>query len=489
MAGMPAVEGYTRTAAIEGVRQHDRTRPPSRVGRLLEQPENDRLLGYVFCEAFTHVFAGDKAYRPDQFFADLDVELRTCTSYHLWAEVPLCRYRCHFCQFPILVMTPNAERIKETAARWVDANIAEAKLWLERVPALRTTRVGEFCLFGGTPTAIPQAELVRLCDFYFANFAFTSDTSLRLEGSPDSLTKPVLQELHEVGFKTLTFGIQSFDDDLLRLANRQHSGQDALAAISAARDVGFERVDGDLVWGLPGQTVTGFERDVQTMLDASFDTVVIIKLHLRSFHEVDTAIGHVKHAAWELPAIRQHITNQGYRWPSLGEQFQMRETAVEMLRSAGHYEHPTTYFPTQAAGAQMWRALNLDQDKQVPQVGIGLGGYTWSSRSEADIITDPHKYLDAIKADVIPFQSVTSISDSERERRAVRMALSTCQSLHDDVHQLKFPGSSLLEGRWLRIFRGLEQRGFASVDRSQRTVELTDEGKTLVEAIMHTEIR
>lgn len=487
---LPFQVGYSRDTALRSLARHDPDWPVAPVTQLLARPENDRLLGYVWAEAFTHVFPGDRSgHPPGRFFEELDAELRRAPAFHLWAEIPLCRYRCHFCQFPILVLNHDPDDQRATARRWIDANIAEAQLWLDRVPALRSTPVGELCIFGGTPTTLPMDELRRLVDFYLDTFTFTESSSLRVEGSPDSLTPDVLGELAKLGFATLTFGVQSFDDELLRIANRRHTGQHAVEAIGAARQAGFGRVDGDLVWGLPGQSVAGFLADVRRMISLLFSTVVIIKLHLRSFHTVDTAIGHVRHAPWEDPSVRDRLDERGFAWPPLGEQYQMRQQAVALLEAAGYVEHPTTYFPEKAAGPEIWRSLNLDQDKQYPQVGIGLGAYTWSSRSEANVVADPRDYMQAIASHEIPFGSVTAISDEEREVRAVRMALSTCQDLADDVHRARFPGSSLLGPRWRPTFDDLEGRGLAVVDERAGTVALTPDGKTLVEAIINTEVR
>ncbi|GAB2610760.1 radical SAM protein [Streptomyces capparidis] len=479
---------YDRGTALRSLADIDPEHPRPRISSLLSEERNDELLGYVQAEAFTHVFTGDAKSDPRRFFHDLDRELRRAPSFHLWADIPLCRYRCHFCQFPVLVTSSRSEVADATARRWVDANIAEARLWVEAVPALRTTPVGEFCLFGGTPSVLPPEEITRLVDFYRETFAFDGRTSLRAEGSPDSLTGEVLRTLRAAGFTSLTYGIQSLDDRLLAVANRRHTGEQALEVRAAAGRMGFTRVDGDLVWGLPGQTVAGFLDDVDRMVEAGFDTVVAIKLHLRSFHDVDSAIGHVSAAPWEDPRVREQLAARGYRWPSLGRQFQMREGAVARLTAASYYEHPTTYFPRREVGPELWRSLNLDQDKQVPQVGIGLGAYTWCGHAEANAVAAPAEYLDRVGRGEIPLENVTSVSPDHREVRAVQMALSTCRPLLEEVHRSRFPGGSLLSGRWGAVFGSLADRGLVRVDRRAGSVVLTEAGATLVEAIINTQI-
>ncbi|MFV0131548.1 radical SAM protein [Streptomyces sp. HMX112] len=481
-------DSYDRGQALLRLSEIDPAYPAPRISSFLSDERNDELLGYVQAEAFTHVFAGDKRSSPQDFFQELDRALCKAPSFHLWADIPLCRYRCHFCQFPILVTSSRPEQADVTARRWVDANIAEAQAWTEAVPALRTTPVGEFCLFGGTPSVLPAEEIERLMAFYRETFVIDERTSLRAEGSPDSLTDDVLETMRALGFTALTYGLQSLDDRLLAVANRRHTGEQALQVRATAGRMGFTRVDGDLVWGLPGQTVAGFLSDVDQMIEAEFSTVVAIKLHLRSFHDVDSAIGHVAAAAWEDPQVRERLAQRGYRWPSLGEQLQMREAAVDRLAAAGYYEHPTTYFVRRDMGPQVWRSLNLDQDKQVPQVGIGLGAYSWCEQAEANVTAAPAEYLNRVEKGEIPLENVTSVSPDHCETRAVQMALSTCRPLLEEVHRSRFPGSSLLSGRWGTVFGSLADRGLARLDHRAGSVTLTEAGTTLVEAIVNTQL-
>ncbi|MEV0354810.1 radical SAM protein [Nocardia sp. NPDC050697] len=478
-----------RNAALATLAGTDPRFPVPAVAELLRDPVNARLLDYVYEEAFTHVFPGDDAdYPPERFLADFGEELARGEPLHLWTIIPLCRYRCHFCQFPIMVLPAGGDRGRAKGSEWVDANIAEAKLWLAMVPELARVPIGQFCLFGGTPTAVAMPDIARLVEFYTSNFTFTDASLLQAEGSPDSLTRTVIRQLSGLGFSELTYGMQTFDDRLLEVAHRRHSGADARRVVAEAKELGFERVDGDLLYGIPGQTVRGFLDDVRTMVELDFDTVVAIKLHLRSFHDVDTAVGHETPAVWENPAVRREIAERGFRWPSLGEQFQMREQFDAALTAAGYLEYPATYFPKRSVGPEHWRSLNLDQDKQFPQLGIGLGAYAWSNLSEANTHNSPRDYLAALDAGRLPLQSATRISAPEREVRAVRMALSTCQPLRDELHRARFGGSSLFGPRWRPIFTDLTERGLTVQDPAAGTITLTGPGRTLVEAIMATEI-
>ena len=456
--------------------------------RVLQRPENAHLLDYVSNDPFgSHVFPGDNPSTPEEFLSDLDRELSTCEPFFLWATIPICRYHCLYCQFPIVVQPRDENEAARRARQWVDTNLREARVWLEKVPHLAQAPVAEFCLFGGTPTLLPAPELERLLDFYRTYFNFNEQTTVRVEGSPDSLTRSKLELLKRAGCQKLTFGVQTFDERLLRLSNRLHSSDEAEQAVVNANELGFARVDGDLIYGLLDQTVDGFRSDLHRMLALGFTSVVITKLHLKPFAETGTAIAGIR-APWTDELYRARLVEKGHRWPTLGEQYQMRELAVELLEAAGMLEYPTMYFQPEAVGCGTWKAYVLDQDKQRPEVGIGLGGSSATSRASANISVDPKTYFAAIDAGMLPLEA-RRLDRRGEIASSIRRALSTCQPLRDELHRARFAESSLFDDEWGPIFERLEQRGLALVDGSSQTIGLTKVGKSLVEAIMHTEIR
>jgi oxygen-independent coproporphyrinogen-3 oxidase len=475
------------TAPLDSLARLDPVYPQPEAARLLSRPENEHLLRYVTNDAFgSHVFPGNLESTPAHFLADLDRELASGLPYFLWATIPICRYHCLYCQFPIVVQSRNDADAGAAARKWVDANLAEAEMWLEAVPHLASAPVGEFCFFGGTPTLLPEDELARILTFYRDRFHFTPETTLRIEGSPDSLTREKLALLRAHGCSKITYGIQTFDDRLLKLSNRLHTGEQAVAVRRHAGELGFARIDGDLIYGLLDQSVEAFERDLRRTIELDYDGVVVTKLHLRAYEETGTAIAGVD-APWQDPRYRARLVDKGHRWPSLGEQYQMRERAVEMLALSGRTEYPTMYFQSPETGCGTWKALVLDEDKQRAEVGIGLGGSSGTPRGAANVTVSPREYFESIGERHLPIVNATRLDREGEIAGSIRRALSTCQPLHEDAHRARFPESSLLGGKWRGVFDGLERRGLAQVDSARGAIRLTKTGNTLVEAIMHTE--
>ncbi|MXM66793.1 radical SAM protein [Streptomyces sp. HUCO-GS316] len=456
----------------------------------LAAPENRHLLAYVREDPFgAHVFPGNiEGYDPERFLDDLDGQLRTTPPIHLWAYIPTCSYRCRFCQYPVVIVKGTQETVARRAAQWVDWNIREAKLWLRRVPHLATAPVGEFNVFGGTPSLLPADEIRRLLDFYRENFAFGPDTTVRLEGDPTTLTPQKLELLAELGCTKVSSGVQSFDDHVLHLSGREHTGAACTEFIRHAKATGFDWISVDLMYGLLDQTLGSVRRDLDTVLEHGPTAVVCTKLHLRDYSDTRTGVSGVQPAAWQLPEYRARLESRGHRWPTLGEQYQMREILTGGLREAGWTEHPTMYFARPGAGPEKWKSIMADQDQQQPEVAIGLGGSSSCRRSEGMTNVDWQQYSTAVEAGRLPLGSATAFTEQAQETRAVNMALSTLQPLREELHRHRFPGSSLFSPQRREGFNSLCSRGLLKTDENAGTVTLTPVGETLVEAIINTEL-
>ncbi|MFJ5986156.1 radical SAM protein [Lentzea sp. NPDC092896] len=461
------------------------TDPEPRVWAALQDPANAHLLDYVTEDPFgAHVFPGNvEGYGVENFLDDLTDQLVGTAPIHLWSYIPTCAYKCRFCQYPVVLV--KGGRNEQKLTQWVDWNIREAELWLQRVPELATAPVGEFNVFGGTPSLLPEKDIRRLLDFYRENFGFTDDTTIRFEGDPSTFTPAKLETLRELGCTKLSSGVQSFDDDVLRECGREHSAQMCVDFVRNAQAAGFEWVSIDLMYGLLDQTVDSVKRDLDVVLENEITAVVCTKLHLKSYAETRTGVAGEQPAPWQLPQYREKLVNDGHFWPTLQEQYRMREVLTDGLRAAGYTEHPTMYFARDGLGPEKWKSIMVDQDKQEAEVAIGLGGSSSCRASEAITDVNWKNYAQAVDEGRVPLGSATGFDATAQEARAVKMALSTLQPLRADLHSALY-GKSLHESPWREKFGSLAERGLVSVDADG--VSLTEDGEVLVEAIINTEL-
>lgn len=454
-----------------------------RVWAALQDLANAHLLDYVTEDPFgAHVFPGNVPGRVEDFLDDLSDQLVGTAPIHLWSYIPTCAYKCRFCQYPVvLVKGANAD---EKLRRWVDWNIREAQLWLARVPELAKAPVGEFNVFGGTPSLLPEREIRRLLDFYRENFGFTDDTTIRFEGDPSTFTPRKLDLLRELGCTKLSSGVQSFDDPVLRECGREHTSRMCVDFVRNAKAAGFEWISIDLMYGLLDQTLDSVRRDLDVVLEEEITAVVCTKLHLKSYADTRTGVAGEQPAPWQFPSYREKLVHDGHRWPPLVEQYRMREVLTDGLKAAGYTEHPTMYFARAGLGPEKWKSIMVDQDRQEAEVAIGLGGSSSCRASEAITDVQWKSYAEAVDSGRVPLGSATRFTPEAQEARAIKMALSTLQPVRDDLHRARF-GRSLLDTPWGPRFDRLAARGLVTVD--DEAVRLTENGEVLVEAIINTE--
>ncbi|NUX59345.1 radical SAM protein [Paraburkholderia youngii] len=462
----------------------DTNYPVPRVHHFLSRPENTAFLEYVFKDPFgCHVFPGDICSYPlGAFFDDMERDIKQAKQIHLWAYIPTCRYRCHFCQYPTITLNPQAISSQAVFRDLVAYNIKEATMWLQNVPCLAHAEVGEFNIFGGTPSLLPEPELRRLMDFYQGHFNF-SDATMRFEGEPGTLTKQYLQLLKELGFTKISFGAQALDDRIISACGRMHSAEQCLDAIFNAREIGFDWVSVDLIYGMLGQSVDDVKHDIEKILELDLSHVVCTKLHMETLLKKRTGVSGERESLWQKKGGLINIRKM--KFPGLGKQYQMREL-IEKHLSSGYLEHPTTYFHRNHQHPEKWKGLVTDLDKQYPEVAIGLGGSSKCARAEAINITSYRKYKEALDENYQPIEESRGVSPYQREVNAFKMALSTLVPVSDNVFRQRFEGKSFFDNPIIRpTLRTLVDKALVTIDGD--VVTLTSNGVTLVEAVINTQ--
>jgi len=174
----------------------------------------------------------------------------------VYVHIPFCAKKCGYCDF-------NAySGYKEgTKARYVDALCREITARAEP-----QTRVPTVFFGGGTPTTLSSADLARILQTVQRAFSLEADAEITVEANPSDEDLDYLQQLRAAGFNRLSFGVQTFNDRLLKTIDRIHSGDDARQAVARAKAAGFDNISLDLMFALPRQTMPDWEHS----LDAAF---------------------------------------------------------------------------------------------------------------------------------------------------------------------------------------------------------------------------
>ena len=177
----------------------------------------------------------------------------------LYIHIPWCVKKCPYCDFNSHELPVDSQLAMYD--EYVDALLLDAQM---QQSLTQGREIGSIFIGGGTPSLLPIAQYQRLFAGLRACFIFADDIEVTMEANPGTLEHAPFAQYLDVGINRLSIGVQSFAADKLKTLGRIHDPKQALSAIKAARSAGFERVNVDLMHGLPQQSLTEALNDIQT---------------------------------------------------------------------------------------------------------------------------------------------------------------------------------------------------------------------------------
>jgi oxygen-independent coproporphyrinogen-3 oxidase len=188
----------------------------------------------------------------------------------LYLHIPFCSAICPYCDFAVL--TGGAER----RARFVEHLLIEigmASEDREAFPEIDTIYFG-----GGTPSALAPDEIARILAVTLENLSIVDAPWIFFEANPEDVTPESARAWRDLGVRTLSLGIQSFDTDALRFLGRRHGPEQAVRSVEIARAAGFDTISIDLIFGLPGQTPQQWLQTLETAVALDPDHISCYQL-------------------------------------------------------------------------------------------------------------------------------------------------------------------------------------------------------------------
>jgi oxygen-independent coproporphyrinogen-3 oxidase len=303
---------------------------------------------------------------------------------HLYVHLPFCAHRCGYCDFVTLVGRQDAH------GEYVEALLRE----LDLEGGVLSRRVETVFLGGGTPTFTEPTALARLLA------ALPRADELTVEANPETLTPELAALLREGGVSRVSLGVQSFQPRLLEVLERQASPADVRRAFYHLRDACFDNISLDLIYGIPGQSRSDLERDIEEALSLGPE-------HL-SCYELEAKQGTRFTHAWGEELAHQADAMEGYF-----------ELVVERLTDAGYRWYETANFCRD--GRQAHHNLGYWLGHDYLGLGIGavstVGGLRWRNTPKL------RAYLEAVCGSRRPPRQVEEIDGTTRTRERLILGL------------------------------------------------------------------
>ncbi|MDP4169570.1 MAG: radical SAM family heme chaperone HemW [Bacillota bacterium] len=171
-----------------------------------------------------------------------------------YIHIPFCEHICHYCDFNKVFL--KGQPVNE----YLQAMDEEMKLSLAAYPA---TKLETIFVGGGTPTSLNEKQLSQLCESITRRLPADGQVEFTFEANPGDLSKEKLAIMKQAGVNRLSLGVQTFDDELLKSIGRVHRASDVFRTVEHAKAAGFENISIDLIYSLPGQTLTDLKETLQ----------------------------------------------------------------------------------------------------------------------------------------------------------------------------------------------------------------------------------
>ena len=184
-----------------------------------------------------------------------------------YIHIPYCVRRCGYCDFN--TYTPAELQVSEDLTKisnnHIDLLIAEADQ--ARASVKTTAPIPTIFFGGGTPTLMEPSDLKRVLRHLEDKFGFTPDIEITIEANPDTVSKEKLAALREIGINRISFGVQSGVDHVLKVLDRTHNPANVSKATNWAKEVGFDEISVDLIYGAPGESIEDWHTTIRTALE------------------------------------------------------------------------------------------------------------------------------------------------------------------------------------------------------------------------------
>lgn len=185
----------------------------------------------------------------------------------IYLHIPFCKTRCIYCDF---YSTTRSEMID----RYVSALCRELEL---RKSYLDNEQVETIYFGGGTPSQLSKENFEKIFETIEREYNLGNCEEITLEANPDDLNPEYIKMLASLPFNRISIGIQTFNEQTLRLLKRRHTAGQAIRAVKECRMAGFQNISIDLMYGLPGETPESWKADLEQAISLNVE-------HISAYH-------------------------------------------------------------------------------------------------------------------------------------------------------------------------------------------------------------
>ena len=327
----------------------------------------------------------------------------------LYVHIPFCESLCYYCACNKII-TKHHDR----SAPYLRYLSREVDLHVARIGAGQA--VSQLHLGGGTPTFFSDDELSELMAMLRRNFSLVPGGEYSIEVDPRTVTPERLRHLAQLGFNRLSFGVQDFDPIVQKAVHRIQPAEQVFALVAAAREIGFESINVDLIYGLPKQTPESFDRTLAQVAELRPDRIALYAYaHLPERFKPQRRI-----IAIDLPGAPNKVA-------MLARSLAAFEAAGYDYIGMDHFALPNDALAVAKRQGRLHRNFQgYSTQPDCDLIGLGVSAIGKIGAHYYQNAKTLPEYYDALRQGQLPVQRGIALTRDDVLRRAVIMAL-MCQ--------------------------------------------------------------
>lgn len=383
----------------------------------------------------------------------------------IYVHIPFCESLCFYCACNKII-TKHHER----SAEYLRYLQKEIDLHIQHMGAGQT--ISQLHLGGGSPTFFSDDELSALMAMIKQNFTLEANGEYSIEIDPRTVNEQRLAHIASLGFNRLSFGVQDFDPEVQKAVHRIQPAEQVFDLMAAARQLSFDSVNVDLIYGLPKQTSESFKKTLAQVVELRPERIAL-------------------YAYAHLPArFKPQRRIDSYELPAASDKIAMLSNALSTFTEAGyvyigmdHFALPTDALAIAKRQGRLHRNFQgYSTQPDCDLIGLGVSsigriGATYSQNAKT-----LEEYYDFLNQDRFPVVRGLALSRDDLVRRAVIMALMCQGALQFESIEIAY----LIDFKTyfaaeLEALKELEKSGMVVVD--DLGIQVTDFGWFFVRAV------
>lgn len=363
----------------------------------------------------------------------------------LYIHIPFCVKKCAYCDF--LSGSANQDKVES----YVEALIREIYAHQE---IGKESLVTTIFFGGGTPSILEESQFERISGALQDVFAIKDGAEITIEANPGTVTKEKLATYRRCGVNRISFGLQSTENEELKLLGRIHTYEEFLESFQLAKDAGFENINVDLISAIPKQTVQSWEKTLTRILELEPEHISAYSLIVEEGTPFAKEYGRGCLGEKDLPSEE--------------EEREIYQRTKELLEDAGYHRYEISNYAKEGKECQH----NLGYWERKEYLGLGLGAASLINNTRYHNTENLEDYIRHAQQLEVIQKEIQILSKTEQMEEFIFLGLRKMEGISELEFEKQF-GNTIETSYGKQLARFLQE---GLLERANGNIRLTERG-------------